>query len=133
MRSFLASALLAVWPWPAATPAPSPPRQASQTSNFKTYHLRGKIVGTNPATGEVNVDAAAIPGFMDAMTMPYKLKDPGIISELHPGDVITADVLVSQGADGTVLLDHIVVDRPGQAGLQTHSSIPRPRTRRPGS
>ena len=51
---------------------------------------------------------AAIPGFMDAMTMPYKLKNPGIIGELHPGDIITADVLVSQGADGTVLLDHIV-------------------------
>ena len=28
--------------------------------------------------------------------MPYKLKDPSILSELHPGDVITADVLVSQ-------------------------------------
>jgi len=43
------------------------------------------------------------------MTMPYKLKDPNIVSELHPGDVITADVLVSQGADAEVLLDHIVV------------------------
>jgi protein SCO1 len=46
---------------------------------------------------------------MEAMTMPYKLKDPSILSELHPGDVITADVLVSQNADADVLLDHIVV------------------------
>ena len=46
---------------------------------------------------------------MDAMTMPYKLKDPSIVSELHPGDTITADVLVSQGSDADVLLDHIVV------------------------
>jgi protein SCO1/2 len=46
---------------------------------------------------------------MEAMTMPYKLKDSNIATELHPGDVITADVLVSQGSDAEVLLDHIVV------------------------
>lgn len=41
--------------------------------------------------------------------MPYKLKDASILGELHPGDVITADVLVSQDADAEILLDHIVV------------------------
>jgi len=79
------------------------------TPTYKVYHLRGKVIGTNAATGEVTLDHEAIPGFMEAMTMPYKLKDPSILSELHPGDVITADVLVSQGADADVLLDHIVV------------------------
>ncbi len=43
---------------------------------------------------------------MGAMTMPYKLKDPTILSELHPGDTVTADVLVN---DQDVLLDHFVV------------------------
>jgi len=43
------------------------------------------------------------------MTMPYKLKDPNILSELHPGDVITADLLVSESPDSGTLLDHIVV------------------------
>ena len=46
---------------------------------------------------------------MDAMTMPYKLKDANILSELHPGDLITADLLVSQNADADLALDHIVV------------------------
>jgi len=55
------------------------------------------------------LDHEAIPGFMEAMTMPYQLKDPSILSELHPGDLITADVLVSKSSHGTVLLDHIVV------------------------
>jgi len=40
-----------------------------------------------------------------------QLKDANILSELHPGDVITADILVSQDADADVLLDHIVVSR----------------------
>ena len=83
--------------------------QASSDSGAQVYHLRGKIVSTDPAHGIVVVDHQAIPGFMDAMTMPYPLKDPNIISDLHPGDVITADVLVSKTSTQTVLLDHIDV------------------------
>ncbi|MDR3774317.1 MAG: SCO family protein [Terracidiphilus sp.] len=71
--------------------------------------MRGKVVRTDSAKGEATLNHEAIPGFMDAMTMPYKLKDPSILSELHPGDMITADVLVSQDPDADVLLDHIVV------------------------
>jgi protein SCO1 len=84
------------------------------SSSFKIYKLRGKVVSTNAGTGEVTLDHEAIPGFMDAMTMPYKLKDASILSELHPGDVITADLLVSQNADADVLLDHIVVVAQGK-------------------
>jgi protein SCO1/2 len=86
----------------------------SATQNFKVYKLRGKVVRTDSAKGEVTLNHEAIPGFMEAMTMPYKLKDPSILSELHPGDVITADVLVSQDPDADVLLDHIVVVAQGK-------------------
>jgi len=109
MRAFSAIALLTAVALAGCHSSPNSNNQASATSNVKVYHLRGKVVSTNPATGEVMVDSEAIPGFMDAMVMPYKLKNPGILSDLHPGDTITADVLVSQGNDGTVLLDHIVV------------------------
>jgi protein SCO1/2 len=88
--------------------------QDSAAASYKTYKLRGKIVATNPATAEVTLNHEAIPGFMEAMTMPYKLKDPSILEELHPGDTITADVLVSQDADASVLLDHIVVVAQGK-------------------
>lgn len=87
---------------------------ASANPSYKVYKLRGKVVAANPSTGEVTLNHEAIPGFMDAMTMPYKLKDPSILGELHPGDVITADVLVSQDADADVLLDHIVVVAQGK-------------------
>jgi protein SCO1/2 len=83
--------------------------QASGAPNFKVYKLRGKVVSTNAAKGEVTVDHEAIPGLMSAMAMPYKLKDASILGELHPGDMITADVLVSQDPDADMLLDHIVV------------------------
>ena len=88
--------------------------ETAASSSAKVYKLRGKVVSTNASTGEVTLNHEAIPGFMDAMTMPYKLKDPSILSELHAGDVITADVLVSQALDASVLLDHIVVVAEGK-------------------
>ena len=83
--------------------------QSSSGQTFKVYKLRGKVISGNTARGEVTVNHEAIAGFMEAMTMPYKLKDPAILSELHPGDVITADVLVSPDPNADYLLDQIVV------------------------
>jgi protein SCO1/2 len=109
MRSLLVAGLLAFVALCGCHSTQKPDQQTLSSSNFKVYKLRGKVVSTNPATGEVTLDHEAIPGFMDAMTMPYKLKDPSILSELHQGDMITADVLVSQDPNADVLLDHIVV------------------------
>lgn len=114
MHRLLASSLLAVVALAGCRSGQQAKTQPAANPTYKVYHLRGKVVSTSPATGEVTLDHEAIPGFMDAMTMPYKLKDPSILSELHPGDVITADVLVSQDADASVLLDHIVVVAQGK-------------------
>ena len=109
MRRILACSLLACVALAGCRSGEKSVPQPSATQNFKVYKLRGKVVSTDAAKGEVTLDHEAIVGFMEAMTMPYKLKDAGILGELHPGDVITADVLVSQNADADVLLDHIVV------------------------
>jgi protein SCO1 len=85
------------------------PGVSTAPQQVKTYPLRGKIVATDAAKGEVTLSHEAIPGFMDAMTMPYKLRDTRILGELHPGDLVTADVLVSQTADAEVFVDHFVV------------------------
>lgn len=82
-------------------------QQGTASSPYTVYKLRGRVISVNSTTGEVMLAHDAIPGFMEAMTMPYKLKDPGILSELHPGDVLTADLFVSQGSDASVFLDHI--------------------------
>jgi protein SCO1/2 len=89
-----------------STPAPAP---ATGNSSQKTFTIRGNVVGTDAT--HVNLDAEAVPGFMEAMTMPYKLKDPSVVSELHPGDRITAKLLVQQDAGGyhDPQLDDIIV------------------------
>jgi len=109
MRRLFASSLLALFVLAGCHSGQQASTPAVVTPHFKVYKLRGKVVSTNAATGEVTLNHEAIVGFMEAMTMPYKLKDPTILSELHPGDVLTADVLVSQDPDAAVLLDHLVV------------------------
>ena len=114
MRILLASTLVAVAVVAGCHSSPKPESQSSATQAYNVYKLRGKVVATNPATGEVTVNHDAIPGFMGAMIMPYKLKNPNILSELHPGDTITADVLVSEDPNVDVRLDHIVVIAQGK-------------------
>jgi protein SCO1/2 len=109
MHRLLASSLLALIALAGCHAGQKAPSQPSSSQNFKVYKLRGKVVSTDASKGEVTLNHGAIPGFMDAMTMPYKLKDASILGELHPGDTITSDVLVSQDPDADVLLDHIVV------------------------
>jgi protein SCO1 len=85
------------------------PVATNSPGNPKTFTIRGKIVSAR--NGHVTLDGEAVPGFMEAMTMEYRLKDPGIASELHPGDRITAKVLAEKNGDDytNVQLDDIVV------------------------
>jgi protein SCO1/2 len=87
------------------------PTATAQSGQVKQYAVKGIIVGTDPAHSEVTVDSEAIPGFMDAMTMPYKVRDPNILLDLHPGDHMTGTLLV---ADSGTLLDQIVITAQAQ-------------------
>jgi protein SCO1 len=109
IRRFPALSLLALLALAGCHNASESDSRSSAESSVKTYKLRGKVVSTNAAAGEVTLDHEAIPGFMEAMTMPYKLKDANVVSELHPGDMITADLVLSLQSGGESLLDHIVV------------------------
>lgn len=85
------------------------PASSSSTAAQATFPVRGKVVSTDASS--VTLDAEAVPGFMDAMTMPYKLKDPIVATELHPGDRITATILADKdGSDfANVRLDNVVI------------------------
>ena len=86
----------------------------SAAGTSKSFFVRGKVIGTDAT--HVMLEHEAVPGFMDAMTMNYKLKDPSIVGELHPGDRITAQILVKQDTDGfhDPLLDDVVVIAQGR-------------------
>jgi protein SCO1 len=63
-------------------------------NNAKRYALKGKVVSIDKNAGTANIDSEAIPGFMEAMTMPYTIKPSSMLAQLQPGDSITAEVVV---------------------------------------
>ena len=60
----------------------------------RTYQLTGQILVVKPETNEVLVKHEDIPGFMPAMTMPYVVKNPDLLKDRAPGDLITATLAV---------------------------------------
>ena len=69
-------------------------KSAPTASKFQTYKMRGTIVAVHADDKSASIDAEAIPGFMDAMTMEYTIRDSATLSKLKPKDKITADLIV---------------------------------------
>jgi len=79
-------------------------------SHRKTYPLQGEVRGKDLTTNEVTVNQGDIPGFMPAMTMPYKVKNTAMLQELQPGDKIAAEVVVSKDGNDYWLEDVRITD-----------------------
>ena len=56
------------------------------------YPLKGKVVSVDKRGLTVTVAHEAIPGYMDAMTMPYKVDKPDILKTVKVGDRISEPV-----------------------------------------
>ena len=83
-------------------------------SKPKRYNLRGQVMEKNPTTNALTVNHGDIPGFMPAMTMDYKVKDPAIVQEVEPGDVIAAEVVATNNGNDYWLEDVRITDESGR-------------------
>jgi protein SCO1 len=86
-------------------------RAKEMSSTGGVYQIKGIVVSSDASRGEVMIDTEAIPGFMGAMIMPYKLAQPSIASELHTGDHLTARLQIT---DSSSKIDQIVVIQQAQ-------------------
>jgi protein SCO1/2 len=68
--------------------------QQSEQNSAQRYELRGKIVSFNKAQQQVMVQHETIPGFMEAMTMPFTLKEDSAFEVMRAGDTIQATLVV---------------------------------------
>jgi len=80
----------------------------------RRYQLRGQVMDKNVATNEITVDHEDIPGFMQAMTMPYKVKDSAVVQEVEPGDKIAAEIVVANNGNDYWLEDVRITDESGR-------------------
>jgi protein SCO1 len=84
----------------------------AQPAAAKRYPLTGRVVSIDKPNQTINVDGDAIPGFMSAMTMPYSVKDSGILEKVAPGDQIKAEIVI--GDEGAHLENVVATKTPPQ-------------------
>ncbi|MEQ1945980.1 MAG: copper-binding protein [Bryobacteraceae bacterium] len=58
----------------------------------KALMFHGKVEAVNEAAKSLKVNGEKVEGWMDAMTMDYKVEDPAILKKLKAGDQIMATV-----------------------------------------
>jgi protein SCO1/2 len=83
------------------------------------FDLRGKVVAVNKSEGTVTLAHEAIPGYMAAMTMDYRIKDQWVFGVLKPGQTVTATLVV---ANDRAWLEGIIVSE--EAKPETTSLAP---------
>jgi protein SCO1/2 len=94
---------------------------AASATNLQQFAVKGVVRDLKPDGRTVVIKHEAIPGFMDAMTMPFKVKEPSAVAGLKPGDEVTFRLLVTE--------DESWIDRvtkTGRAALDIPAPSPPP-------
>jgi protein SCO1/2 len=86
-------------------------------SDRREYKLQGQILSVTPDHMQANIKHEDIPGFMAAMTMPYKVREAKEFEPLVPGDLINATLVVV--SNDAYLKD---VNKVGNAPIEAASS-----------
>lgn len=100
-------------------------------SNANRFELKGKVLTVEKDKHLVTVSHEKIKDFMDAMTMPFSVRDEWVFDQAAPGDQITATLVV----DGTESwLENVVIIKsnadpgvkgsPGAVGANTGDEVP---------
>src|SRR4051794_3734868 len=79
----------------------------------RSYRLVGVVRQVDPARGDVAIRHEAIPGYMPAMTMPFEVKDRGLLAKLRPGDAVEGTLRV-RGEESE--LTGLRVTKPAEEG-----------------
>jgi protein SCO1/2 len=89
----------------------------------KQYELTGQILSIKPERNEVVVKHDDIKNFMPAMTMPYKVKEPALLTGRKEGDLIKATLVVGEVEaylSSLNVVGHRALDAPAPVLDQPH-------------
>jgi len=68
--------------------AKSPFARAQTKAASKLFHGVGVVTDLDAPSATVTIDAESIPGFMEAMEMPYRVRPASLVDGLRKGDRI---------------------------------------------
>ena len=71
-------------------------RKEQKETDLVTFPLRGEIVGIDTTKRLVTIAHEAIPNYMNAMVMPFKIKDTALLRGIAIGDPVGATLAVSR-------------------------------------
>lgn len=101
------------------------------SGNAKRYELKGKVLTVEKDKHLVTVSHEEIKGFMDAMTMPFMVRDEWVFDQAATGDQITATLVVDETESW---LENVVIIKsnadpdlkgsPGPTGATTGDEFP---------
>jgi len=92
----------------------------------REYELQGQVVAVDGARQEVTIKHEDIRGFMPGMTMAFKVREPALLAERVPGDLVKATLVVQDTET------HLrTLERTGFAPV-ADADRPPPRMRAPG-
>lgn len=78
-------------------------KAATDTSNLKRFPFKGNVISLEPEKKRAKIQHENIPGFMDAMTMSFTVKDDANYSRLQPGDHVEATLVYNENDNRTWL------------------------------
>jgi len=92
----------------------------------KRYELQGRVVAVDAANRQLTIAHQEIPGFMEAMTMPYLVSNSNdwVFRAIAPGDQIRATLVVTDRAELQDISFTKGSDSAGDGTSQLH--IPQP-------
>ena len=87
--------------------SPTPAKPATTNDPERRYQLNGKIVSVEPELKQVTIEHQEIKGYMEAMTMPFPLRDEKLLSKVKKGDRIQATLVI--GGEKGWRLENVVL------------------------
>ncbi len=96
------------------------------SSEAKRYPIKGKVVSVDAGKKKATIDHEEIPGFMDAMTMDFTIKDDWVWDELKPGSEIRGELVVGSSADDPYWIEKlgiIAAANPNQPALPINENF----------
>ena len=99
---------------------------APASSEAKRYPFKGKIVSVDKEKKKAKIDHESIPGFMEAMSMDFPIKEEWVWDNLTPGAEVQAELVVDNAADEPYWLEKIgivALPNPNQPTVPVNDSF----------
>jgi protein SCO1/2 len=95
-------------------------KSSSTSSQNKRYHFTGKVVSVDKPTSSAMINNDTIPGYMEPMSMNYKVKPESVIDQLAAGQTIAGELVVR---NGDYWLENVAVTAQPAPGPKQGSSL----------